>query len=159
MGIIAGNHIRVVNNVFDEIGFMVVDIEPGGSGGEGASDVVFSGNDVGSYGLTDQDDAWLLAACGKSGSNTIRDVTVTGNTIEGNRTGQGGVKALHLRICGDRGPRENFTVTDNVAHSTVDGPSMHFVSVRGVTVTGNTQPLSKGELATFPGSTNVTYRR
>jgi hypothetical protein len=34
---------------------------------------------------------------------------------------------------------------------------MEFISVSGVTVTGNTQPLSKGELATFTGSTNVTY--
>ncbi len=29
----------------------------------------------------------------------------------------------------------------------------------GVTVTGNRQPLSSGELASFSGSSNVTYRR
>ncbi len=34
---------------------------------------------------------------------------------------------------------------------------MFFTDVKGVTVTGNVQPLSSGELATFPGSTNVTY--
>jgi hypothetical protein len=36
---------------------------------------------------------------------------------------------------------------------------MRFDDVRGVTVTGNSQPLTKGELATFTGSTGVTYRR
>ena len=34
---------------------------------------------------------------------------------------------------------------------------MTFTQVAGVTVTGNSQPLSSGELATFPGSTGVTY--
>jgi hypothetical protein len=40
---------------------------------------------------------------------------------------------------------------------TAKGPLMTFTETDGVTVTGNTQPLSSGELATFPSSTNVTY--
>ncbi len=35
---------------------------------------------------------------------------------------------------------------------------MVFSDVQGVTVTGNTQRLSSGKLATFPGSSNVTYK-
>ena len=58
---------------------------------------------------------------------------------------------------GDRGNRLNFTVTNNTASQAVNGPSMRFTAVKGVTVTGNKQPLAKGELATFPGSTGVTY--
>ena len=48
-------------------------------------------------------------------------------------------------------------VRDNTSSITVAGPSMKFIGVDGVTVTGNRQPLSSGGLATFPGSTGVTY--
>ena len=71
----------------------------------------------------------------------------------------GSMMGLNLKICGDRGNRLNFTVTSNTASQPVVGPIMRFDDVQGVTVTGNSQPLSKGELATFTGSTNVTYRR
>ena len=160
VGLIRGSNIRVVNNVFDEIGFMVIDIEPGASDA-GARDVVIRGNDIGSYGLGDQYNAWLLAACGKPGA-VIRDVTLTDNTIEGNRIGWSGnngrpMRALSVRICGDNGTREDFTVTDNVAQTAIDGPAMYFTDVKGVTVTGNAQPLSKGELASFSGCSGVTY--
>lgn len=161
VGIIRASNVRVVNNVFDEIGFMVVDIEPGASDA-GAIGVVVRGNDIGSYGLTSKYDSWLLAACGADGA-VVQDVTVTGNSIEGNRVGRVGsdgerkFKALHIKICGDDGPRENYTVTDNVAQATVEGPASYFFDVKGVTFTGNEQPLSKGEQASFPGSTNVTY--
>jgi hypothetical protein len=161
VGLIRASNIRIEGNVFDDIGFMVVDIEPGASDA-GARGVVIQNNDIGSYGLGDQDNSWLLAACGASGA-VVRDVTLTGNTIEGNRIGWSGSvtrpwRALSVWVCGDNAPRENFTVTNNVAQAAVGGPAMYFTSVRGVTVTGNTQPLSSGtEIATFPGSTNVTY--
>jgi hypothetical protein len=158
VGIIAASQVRIVNNVFDEIGFDVIDLEPNQSS-EGASDVVVRGNTIGSYAISSEWDGWLMAACGpKDLGAVIRDVTVTGNTIEGNLAGWSGrTKALHFKICGERGPRLNFTVTDNVAQSAVDGPAMTFTEVDGVTVSGNTQPLSRGQLATFPGSTDVTY--
>jgi hypothetical protein len=158
VGLIFGSRVRIVDNVFDDIGFDVIDIEPNTSI-EGASDVVIRGNRIGSYALDADWDGWLLAACGpKDLGAVIRDVTVTGNTIEGNRAGWSGqTKALHFKVCGDRGPRSNFVVTNNVAQSAVAGPAMTFTEVDGVTVTGNSQPLSKGTLATFPGSTGVTY--
>ena len=163
VGIIRGSDIRIEGNVFDDIGFDVVDIEPGASDA-GANGVLIQNNDIGTFGLTAQWDAWLLAACGKSGS-VVRDVTLTGNTIEGNRVGwvskdgSNTMKALHVKVCGTGTTREAFTVTNNVARATVKGPASYFTDVRGVTFTGNTQPLSSGEQATFPGSTNVTYRR
>jgi hypothetical protein len=161
VGIIRGRDIRIENNVFDEIGFDVVDIEPGASDG-GADGVAIRGNDIGTFGLTAQWDAWLLAACGASGS-VVRNVTLSGNTIEGNRVGwvssdgSQRMKALHVKVCGTGTTRQSFTVTDNVSQATVKGPASYFTDVRGVTVTGNVQPLSSGELATFPGSSDVTY--
>ena len=53
VGIIAGKNLRIERNVFDQIGFMIVDIEPNDSSG-GASDVLVADNTIGSYGLTDQ---------------------------------------------------------------------------------------------------------
>ena len=161
VGIIRAKDVRIVNNHFDEIGFDVVDIEPGAADA-GADGVVIRGNDIDSYGLGDQDNAWLLAACGKPGSD-VRNVTVTGNDIEGNRIGWSGNvsqpwRALSIRVCGDSATRANFKVTDNVARNAVSGPAMYFTSVQGVTVTGNEQPLSSGtQLASFSGSSNVTY--
>ena len=161
VGIIRAKDVRIVNNRFDQIGFMVVDIEPGAADA-GADGVVFRGNDVGTYGLTDYDNSWLLAACGKAGAD-VRDVTVRDNTVEGNRIGWSGNitrpwRALSLWVCGDNAPRANFVVTGNVAQNAVSGPAMIFTSVNGVTVTGNQQPLSSGrELAQFGGSSNVTY--
>ena len=52
MGIIRAKDVRIVNNRFDQIGFMVVDIEPGAADA-GADGVVFRGNDIGTYGLGD----------------------------------------------------------------------------------------------------------
>ena len=92
----------------------------------------------------------------------MRDVTITGNTVAGNRAGYDGrMLGLEIKVCGDKGVREDFTVTDNTGLSTVKGvagwPVMYFKDVRGVTVTGNRQPMTSGEFATFPGSTDVTY--
>ena len=137
---------------------MVVDIEPDASD-EGASDVVIRGNDIGTYGLTDQYDAASSRPAGASGA-VVRDVTLTGNTVAGNRAGNDGpCLGLNVWVCGDHGPRADFVVTDNVAPDGRPGPAMNFTESDGVTVTGNSQPLSSGELATFPGSTGVTYRR
>ena len=157
VGIIAGKHLRIERVVFDEIGFMVVDIEPGVSH-EGASDVIIRDNTVGTYGLTDALVPWLLEAAGAAGS-VVRDVTVTGNTVAGNRDGySGAVLGLNIKVIGEDKVRAGFTVTDNTARSTASGPVMYFSQVDGVTVTGNVQPLSSGPLASFPGSTSVTYR-
>ena len=60
-----------------------------------------------------------------------------------------------MRICGEKGPRENFSVTNNTGQTAVAGPSLRFTEVRGVTVTGNKQPLSSGELASCSGCGNA----
>ncbi len=148
VGIIRAKDVRIVNNRFDQIGFMVVDIEPGAADA-GADGVVFRGNDVGTYGLTDYDNSWLLAACGKDGAD-VRNVTVRDNTVEGNRIGWSGNvtrpwRALSLWVCGDNAPRANFVVTDNVAQNAVSGPAMVFTGVKGLTVTGNRAAAHLGQ--------------
>jgi hypothetical protein len=157
VGIIAAERVRIVNNVFDEIGYMIVDIEPN-RGDQGAIDVVVRDNTIGTYGLTRSYVAKLLGAGGPDTGAIVRDVTVTGNTVEGNPGGYDGkVLGVTIQVKGDRGPREDFTITNNVAKNPANGPVMNFRETHGVTVTGNTQPLKSGELATFSGSTDVIY--
>jgi hypothetical protein len=161
VSVTGGRDVRVVNNVFDEIGYSVIGIEPDGSR-QGASNVVIRGNTIGSYGLMDWLEGHLLYACDApwGGGATVRDVTITGNTVAGNRSGYDGqMHGLDVLTCGDghHGPRKNITVTNNTAKQPVVGPVMRFIETDGVTVTGNTQPLSSGQLAAFPGSTGVTY--
>jgi hypothetical protein len=164
LAIEGGRRIRLVNNVFDKLGFMFVDIEPGGSQ-EGASHVSIRGNWVKSYGVTGNFDPFFLAACDApwGGGSVVQNVTVSRNTVGASRSGwHRGVLGLHILVCGDTGSRRNFRVTHNRARETVDGGSsgvMRFNRVRGVTVIGNRQPLSGGKLATFSGSTHVRYRR
>ena len=155
VGIIRAKDVRIVNNRFDELGFDVVDIEPGAADA-GADGVIIRGNDIGTYGLGDQDNAWLLAACGKAGS-VVRNVTITGNDIEGNRIGWSGNvtrpwRALNVRVCGDDTTRADFVVTDNVARNAVSGPALYFTTSGASPSPATTQPLSSGELASFSGS-------
>jgi hypothetical protein len=154
----AGKNVQIDNNVFDDIGYAVIAIEPN-SAEEGATGVAIRNNTVGRYSLTDNYKGALFYACDApwGGGAVVRDVTVSGNTVAGNASGKDGkMVGLNLMVC-DNGVRENFTVTNNTASRSVAGPVMQFKGVKGVTVTGNSQPLSSGSLATFSGSTNVTY--
>ena len=156
----AGADVRIVDNVFDQIGYAVIASEPN-QNDLGATDVVIRGNDIGSYSLTSNYKGYLFYACDAPWSNggaVVRDVTVTGNTVAGNRAGKdNSMMGLRTLIC-DEVNASNIVVTNNTAGKPVDGPVMRINDVTGVTVTGNTQPLSSGQLATFPGSSNVTYR-
>jgi hypothetical protein len=156
--------VRVVNNVFDDMGYSVVATEPNESN-QPTYDLVIRGNTIGSYGLTGNYRGQVYYACDNPNADspgaTVRDVTITGNTVAGNRSGYDGrMNGLNVLICGDtyHGPRRNITVTNNTARQPVNGPVMRFIDSEGpITVTGNTQPLASGQLATFPGSTGVTY--
>jgi outer membrane murein-binding lipoprotein Lpp len=158
IGVIRGRNMVIENVFFDDIGFDVVDLEPGAADA-GAIGFMFRNNTVGFYGWTDSYNSFLLAACGASGA-VIRDVTVTGNTVEGNViswVGSSGAqpRAVNIRVCGEDGPRSNIAVTNNTSNFTVRGPAMTITQTTGVTVTGNRQPLSSGSLVNSSGSTNV----
>ena len=154
--------VLIEDNVWDEIGFGVFGMEPNRSY-EGAERVVIQDNEIGSYMLTDRFRPKLVYACDAAwidgGPSTIRDVLFTRNTVTGNlspRPGGGSEPTgLNVKICGDRGDRIDFKITDNVAAKAVEGPAMTFPKVKGVTVTGNKQKLSSGKLVDAPGATDV----
>jgi hypothetical protein len=135
----------------------IVDIEPDLES-QGASDVRVVDNAVGAYGLNSDLTSWLLAAEGADGAS-VSNVEVARNTITGTeRSGHEG-KALGLHVTvRARGPRSDFVVRDNVSARVVAGPSMQFIGVEGVDVTGNVQPLSSGQLVRVTGSTDVVIQ-
>ena len=156
VAILAANGVTLQRDRFDQVSMFIVDIEPD-LASEGATNVTLRDSSIGSYGLTNQYTSWVLAAEGATGS-TVSGVSVINNTITGNpHAGYDGAPLGLTVTVVNRGPRTNFAVQDNTSTITVAGPPLQFTGVNGVTVTGNRQPLSSGQLAIFPGSSGVTY--
>ena len=162
VSVIAARDITVQRVVFDEIGFMIVDIEPDREE-DGAESITLRDNTIGTYGLTDEYVSWLLAAYGGADGAPVTDVSIIGNTITGvEATGDGGgALALSVVADGRLGPRSDFVIRDNTSDRTVrrtdHGAPILIRNVEDVTVTGNRQPMSSGELAIFRGSSDVVY--
>ena len=157
------SRVLIEDSVFDEIGLAVFGFEPNKSY-QGSRDVTIRNNTIGSYSLTGNYRGFLLYANDakwSDGPATIRNVTVTGNTVAGNRNGRTGeMNGLHVWVNAwreDAGDRFDFTVTDNTAAKAVAGPAIRIHETQGVIVRGNEQPLSSGALASFTRSTDVTY--
>jgi hypothetical protein len=152
--IIAGQDVLIEDVTFDQIGMFVVDIEPDDAL-QGASGVTVRDNWVGTYGLNSLFTSWLLAAEGAEGA-VVSDVELIGNVISGSAASGHEGKALGLHVTvRDIGVRENFVVRDNVSMRVVVGPSLQFIGVTGVIVTGNSQPLASGDLVRDINSTEV----
>ena len=146
VALVAARHVLVERVSFDKIAMHAFDIEPDSSAG-GATYVTIRNNTVGTYGLSTLFNEYFFAASGAQGS-TVHDVTVTANRVSDN-------KGLKITI-GTAG-RADIFVTNNTGAATLAGPIMRFVSVVGLTVTGNHEILSGGQLAEFVGCTGVTY--
>ena len=138
----------VEGNTFDRIGLDAWDIEPNFDG-QTIRRNVFRGNDIGAYSLMTQLDGWLLSTANATQA-VIEDITVTDNDVVGvPSNGHSGLpRGLHVQV--DRSGRpKNVTVTNNRTAQAAPGPVMRFVNVDGLTVDGNVQPLTSGELTTL----------
>jgi hypothetical protein len=140
VSIIAGQDVVVERVVFDKVGYSTFDIEPNDPD-QGAHRVVFRDNTAGTWSNT------FLSAEGAPDS-VVDGVILTGNTV----TDASIKTAIRLPT-----RRSNIIITDNVSHVTVRGPVLLLSHIDGLTIAGNTQPLSSGELARITDSTNVTY--
>jgi Right handed beta helix region len=141
----AGSYVTVERNSFDKVGLYVFDIEPDFAYQVDTFDT-FRNNTVGTYSLSDKYTGYFFAANGAAGS-TVHDVTVTGNTV----TGGSLLTIVHLAR------RQNVVFTTNTSTVRATGPVLRFAHVDGLTVTGNVQPLTSGDLASITDSTGVTY--
>ena len=154
LAVVAGKNLRAERLAFDKIAMTVLDIEPNDGLG-GATDITFNNNTVGSYSLSTDYRSFFFGANGSHDALVnriiVRDNLVTGGTL--------------LTLVGDEWTgysgqrnRRNITFTGNRSTvATTWGPVLKFKHVDGVTVTGNTQSVTSGGLATFTDSTGVTY--
>jgi hypothetical protein len=138
--IIAGRNVTAQRVAFDTSGYCTFDIEPNSST-EGASNIAFLNNTAGTWSNS------FLSADGAAGS-TVNGVTVDGNTVTGRS----------LRTIIDLSRRQNIVFTNNTSQWAAGGPVLRFAYIDGLTITGNVQPLTSGQLASIVDSTNVTYR-
>jgi hypothetical protein len=138
--IIAGQDVVVERVAFDKSGYTTFDIEPNDSS-QGARRITFRNNTAGTWTNT------FFSGEGAEDSE-VDGVTVTGNTV----TDASIKTAIRLST-----RRRNITITDNTSLVTARGPVLLLSHIDGLTISGNTQPLSRGELARIIDSTNVTY--
>ena len=135
----AAKNVTVQRVAFTRSGYCTFDIEPNTSD-QGASNVRFLDNTAGTWTNS------FLSADGAAGS-VVNGITVSGNTV----TGKSLLTAIGLAR------RQNVVFTNNTSRVTASGPVLRFAHVDGLTITGNTQPLSSGSLASITDSTSVTY--
>jgi len=151
----AGRNVTIQRVNFDQIALYVLDIEPDYVD-EGAYNVRFIDNTVGTYTVDTHWDCLFVAADGLAGSS-VNGLTISGNAVAGNPHGYNG-KACGLNSDISVSRRQNVVFTNNTASLSVAGPVLLFSHVDGLTVTGNAQPLKSGVLVSITDSTGVTYR-
>ena len=159
MGVVvnAGRDVIVERVQFDEIAISVFDIEPDDLA-EGAEDVTFRDNTVGSYGHTSLYPGSLLESSGLEGAS-IRRIALSGNEVTGSPSGfDGTMLGIHTRI--DARRMEDIWITDNIGIGAADGSKLSgavldLAHIDGLTVTRNTQPLASGQLVLIRDSTEV----
>ncbi len=143
IAIVAARHVTIEHNMFSSIAYQVFDLEPNKQfPAQGSSYVTIRNNTI--HGpLKD----YLVGA---DGWGPIDHLTVSGNEVIG-----GTLRITVRPMAGSGYRRAAIVITDNTATASSSGPLMYFAANDGLTVTGNTQPLSSGSLTTVSNSTDV----
>jgi hypothetical protein len=155
IAIIAAKRVQIERNSFDRMSLDILDIEPDWAN-QGATDVLFRDNAIGTYAHSDLYRSHVLSICGNADA-PVANVTVDNNVVTGGRqtnarNSPGGVTAR-----ADRPNRTNIRFTNNKSSNAGPGYMVDFENVTTLTVTGNVQPLTSGQFAYIVNSTNVTY--
>jgi hypothetical protein len=145
-------------NTIDQVGASVLDIEPDTTY-QGAINVTMRANTVAAWGLSPLYTMWFVACANNDfgPGAVIRDITITGNHVsQGAPNSAKTPNAGGLSTWFGKSRTSNIVVTNNTTTKAGAGPVLRFVHVDGLTVTGNSQPLSSGSLLYIADSTNVT---
>lgn len=138
VSVTAGDDIRIERVTTSVIGYDVYDIEPNAGPGWGSQRVTITDNTIGSYNLV----AFSIVPNGP-----ITDQTFSNNRVVGRglkiATGTGAYRP------------SNVTITDNSADTAQAPAAMNLSSIDGLTVTGNTVPLTGGTMAAVDNSCNA----
>lgn len=150
VAIIAASHVTVTRVTFDRIAISVFDIEPYMANG-GATYVSLTDNVISGYGASPTYTPWVLQASAFGMTTTIvHDITLARNRITAGPTKSANTLTTAGLTVKARTQRwQNFSIVDNVSTVTGNGPTMYFEHIDGLTVSGNTQPLSSGTMVWF----------
>ncbi len=133
VAVTAGRNVRIETSSFEQVGLNTFGIEPNGAG-SGARNVTITRNRVGTVKNS------VLAALTDS---PIDVITFSQNTLVG--------KAMVIAALPPSGRRYSaFTISGNTSdtgHNAPGSVAMQFVRIDGLTVTGNTAPLSGANMA------------
>jgi hypothetical protein len=146
VAVVAGRRVSVERIDVKGVGISAFDIEPNVAR-EGAADIRFVDNTVGSFGVArDWNPSWLFEANGDPDA-IVRDVVVQGNRLWDQP----------LFVKAQVPNRFDISVLGNSSTVPADGPVMYFRDTIGVVVRENDQPLTGGELASFRNTEGVDY--
>jgi hypothetical protein len=123
-------------------GMYAFDLEPDGTAG--AEGITITGNAISHYTIDSSWGPYLFAATGNANENNLE---FSNNVVYGQK--------LRVAVQPNGYARTNIRILNNRSDTRVAGPAMEFAGCSGLTVTGNVQPLSSGELATVSGCSNV----
>jgi hypothetical protein len=155
IAIIAARRVQIERNSFTQMSLDILDIEPDMTG-QGAEDVLFKDNTIGTYAHSSLYRSHMLSICGTAAA-LVRNVTVDNNVVTGGRQVNAQNSAGGVTARADRTNRTNIRFTNNRSTTAGPGYMLDFQNVNTLVVTGNVQPLTSGQFAYIYNSTNVTY--
>ncbi len=143
IAIVAARHVIVERCSFSNIAYQVIDLEPNKqSPAQGSSYVTIRNNTV--HGALKD---YLVGA---DGWGPIDHLTISGNRVIG------GTLRITVRPMSGSGYRRTaIVITNNTGTASASGPVMYFGANDGLTVTGNSQPMSSGSMTSVTNSTGV----
>jgi len=139
VSVTAGDDIRVERVTTDRIGYIVFDVEPNTGSGNGSSRVVFDSNTIGSY---------YMKAYTVIGNAPVADQAFTNNRL----VGQG----LKIGVVNRTYRPRRLRITGNSSDTAAAPAAMNIDGVDGLTVSGNTVPLTSGTMAKVDSSCDVS---
>jgi len=145
-------------NSIDAVGASVLDIEPDTSY-QGVANLVMRNNTVGSWGLSPLYTMHFVAC---ANNDAGPGAAINGISITGNRVTQGAPTSANTNNAGGlstwigKSRTSAVVFADNTTSKAGGGPALRFEHVDGLTVTGNSQPLTSGSLLYIADSTSVS---
>jgi len=144
-------------NSADMVGGSLMDIEPELSY-QGATNITLRDNTVGVWGLTTNGRSyWVGCANNNVGIGAVvQNLTITGNVVsQGPSSGGASANAGGLSTWIGKSRTSGVTFTKNKTTNAGAGPVLIFEHVDGLTVAGNTQPVTSGSPTYISDSTAV----
>ena len=144
-------------NDIDQLGGSVMDIEPD-TGSQGAINVTLRDNTIAVWGMTPLYTQHFVACANNNVGigAVIRGITITGNSVSAgapNSTNTNNAGGLATWIGKNR--TSDITFSNNTTSKAGAGPVLIFEHVDGLTVSGNSQPLTSGVVTRIRDSTGI----